>query len=513
MKAESYWRIIIGFLEQGLLVRDNRKLGLHYVKSGTFILDVLSLLPTDLLYFLRQFESNVVGLAIVRLNRICRIPRTFEFTERTETRTSWPNLFRIFCLVLYIVIIIHWNACLYFVISKAIGLSSDQWVYNNSNVEESLTRQYVYSFYWSTLTLTTIGEVPHPATDVEFAFMTVDFMIGVLIFATIVGNIGSMISNMNASRSDFQNKMDAIKQYMEFRKVSKELESRVIKWFDYLWANKQNLNEESILSTLPNKLQAEIAIQVHFETLRKVRIFQDCEMGLLAELVLKLKLQVFSPGDYICRKGDIGREMYIVKRGKLGVVADDGIKVFATLSDGAVFGELSILNIAGNKTGNRRTANVRSVGYSDLFALSKDDLWDALREYPEARKLLISKGREILKKDNLLDETAPEEQETVEERAEKLDAFVDILQTRFARLLAEYTNSKRKLSDRVQKLEQRLKKYEMTSLDKAMQAKSHRLKDEVTKLNETPQISVDLADHDSTESDRNHVIENPESSQ
>jgi CRP-like cAMP-binding protein len=56
---------------------------------------------------------------------------------------------------------------------------------------------------------------------------------------------------------------------------------------------------------------------------------------------------VFSPGDYICRKGDIGREMYIVKRGKLDVVADDGIKVFVTLGEGAVFGELSILNIAG----------------------------------------------------------------------------------------------------------------------------------------------------------------------
>lgn len=35
--------------------------------------------------------------------------------------------------------------------------------------------------------------------------------------------------------------------------------------------------------------------------------------------------------------------------------------------------------------GNRRTASVRSVGYSDLFVLSKKDMWDVLKEYPAAR--------------------------------------------------------------------------------------------------------------------------------
>lgn len=36
-------------------------------------------------------------------------------------------------------------------------------------------------------------------------------------------------------------------------------------------------------------------------------------------------------------------------------------------------------------SGNRRTASVRSVGYSDLFVLSKKDMWDVLKEYPAAR--------------------------------------------------------------------------------------------------------------------------------
>lgn len=390
-----------GYLEQGLMVVDPAKLRRNYTKNRSFYIDVFSILPTDVLYV-------VIGIdkPYVRFNRLFRVRRLFEFTDRTETRTSFTNMWRILTLVLYILIIIHWNACIYYAISSGIGFGSDNWVYGNISLPryKPLTRKYIYSFYWSTLTLTTIGETPQPEQDIEYLFVVVDFLIGVLIFATIVGNVGSMITNMNASRSEFQHKMDGVKQYMEFRKVSKELEERVIKWFDYLWTNKQSLNEEEVLSALPDKLKAEMAIQVHLDTLKRVTIFQDCEPGLLVELVLKLRLQVFSPGDYICRKGDIGREMYIVKRGKLSVVGDDGHTVFATLSDGSVFGEVSILNIAGNKTGNRRTANVRSIGYSDLFCLSKDALWDALTEYPEAKNKLIEVGRQILKKDNLLDE-------------------------------------------------------------------------------------------------------------
>ena len=62
--------------------------------------------------------------------------------------------------------------------------------------------------------------------------------------------------------------------------------------------------------------------------------------GLLTKLALRLRLAVYNPGDYVCRQGDVGREMYIIGRGRLIVVGDSGHRVFATLSDGNYFGEV-----------------------------------------------------------------------------------------------------------------------------------------------------------------------------
>ncbi|XP_026796455.1 cyclic nucleotide gated channel subunit alpha 2a [Pangasianodon hypophthalmus] len=448
-------RLRTGFLEQGLLVKDLKKLRESYINTLQFKLDLLSILPTDLAYI-----ATGIHVPELRFNRLMRFSRMFEFFDRTETRTSYPNMFRIGNLVLYILVIIHWNACIYFAISKSLGFGSDQWVYPNISHPEfgTLTRGYIYCLYWSTLTLTTIGEMPAPERDEEYVFVIFDFLVGVLIFATIVGNVGSMISNINATRAEFQARIDAIKHYMKFRKVSKELEARVIKWFDYLWTNKKTIDEQEVLKNLPNKLRAEIAINVHLETLKKVRIFQDCEAGLLVELVLKLRPQVFSPGDYICRKGDIGKEMYIIKEGRLAVVADDGVTQYALLTSGSCFGEISILNIKGSKMGNRRTANIRSIGYSDLFCLSKDDLMEAVMEYPDAKKVLEERGREILRKEGLLEELGHGglTSEQMEEKVEQLEASLDTLQTRFARLLGEYTASQQRLKQRLTALECRL---------------------------------------------------------
>uniref|UniRef100_A0A8C6S5D2 Cyclic nucleotide gated channel subunit alpha 2 n=1 Tax=Neogobius melanostomus TaxID=47308 RepID=A0A8C6S5D2_9GOBI len=444
-------RLHTGFLDQGLLVEDLRRLRQTYMRTVQCGLDLSSVLPTELFYL----WVGTGYTPLLRFNRLLRLSRLSEFFERTETRTGSPNAFRICKLVLYILVIIHWNACVYYSFSKALGLGSDSWVYPNASDPEfqHLSRKYIYCLYWSTLTLTTIGETPPPVRDEEYLFLIFDFLVGVLIFASIVGNVGSMISNMNATKASFQSRVDGLKHYMRFRHVSKPLEQRVIRWFDYLWTNQKTVDEQEVLRSLPCKLRAEIAINVHLDTLKKVRIFQDCESGLLVELVLKLRPQVFSPGDYICRKGDVGKEMYIIKDGRLAVVGDDGVSQFAVLTAGSCFGEISILNISGSKMGNRRTANIRSLGYSDLFCLSKNDLTGALQEFPEARAQLERRGRDILRKEGLLEEVSVSAGEELEEKVDKMEAGLDRLQTCLARLQGEFSSSQMRLKQRLTALE------------------------------------------------------------
>lgn len=63
---------------------------------------------------------------------------------------------------------------------------------------------------------------------------------------------------------------------------------------------------------------------------------------------------------YLCmlslRAGEVGKEMYIVNRGRLQVVGDNGKTVMASLKAGSYFGEISILNMgtAGKALGKYR---------------------------------------------------------------------------------------------------------------------------------------------------------------
>lgn len=57
----------------------------------------------------------------------------------------------------------------------------------------------------------------------------------------------------------------------------------------------------------------------------------------MSEVIVKLKQEVFQPGDLIIREGTYGTKMYFIQEGVVNIITKDGI-LATRLSDGCYFG-------------------------------------------------------------------------------------------------------------------------------------------------------------------------------
>jgi glucose-6-phosphate 1-dehydrogenase len=115
---------------------------------------------------------------------------------------------------------------------------------------------------------------------------------------------------------------------------------------------------------------------INRDVLEQVPLFQECDSVFLHSLAMMLRPIVYSPGEYIIRKGDMGREMYFICRGQVEVLDGAG-KLLNTLDEGNFFGETSLL------LSQPRTASIRAATSCNLFVLDKSDFQRILKDHSQ----------------------------------------------------------------------------------------------------------------------------------
>lgn len=86
-------------------------------------------------------------------------------------------------------------------------------------------------------------------------------------------------------------------------------------------------------------------------------LFANADPNFVTSMLTKLKFEVFQPGDYIIREGTIGRKMYFIQHGVVGVLTKGNKET--KLSDGSYF---------GGKTSWRCTSNTKGHIHTHLSA-------------------------------------------------------------------------------------------------------------------------------------------------
>lgn len=369
------------FRTQGIEVLDKQEISRHYL-STSFAKDLLTNFPFDIFIFLIAPDMMLFHVPLVlvfRLSRLFRVRKLFIILKKWEIQAwSHAGYLRIIRFVATILLVIHWVACIWFFSAYIDQFPEDSWVKTAGIAEVSHPQQYAMSLYWTISTMTTVGYGDITAQrPVEYVVAIFVMLLGASMYAFIIGNVASLFSNLDAEKVQYRNRMEAISQYLQYRKVPNQLNAKVINFYEYMWARRRGIDEKQMLIDLPAPLRLEVLLHLTKDLLEKVPLFKYCSPPLRNKLLDSLIPHTYPPNVMVAQEGELGQELFFISKGKLEVLAGKEAETHAILEEGEYFGELSFL------MKETRTASVRTLSYCEIFKLKAGDFNEIKKEYPE----------------------------------------------------------------------------------------------------------------------------------
>lgn len=220
----------IMYLHEGFWIKDMSLTRQNYFQKKCFKFDLLSLLPLDLLYVLLGPDY-----VILRLPRFLKMNTFWDYFSFVDKLLASPYIIRISKTLMYMMYLIHLNACAYYAFSAYEGIGSNSFVFNGKG------NAYIRCFYFATKTATSIGKNPKPTQEFEYIFMTFSWLMGVFVFALLIGQIRDIIATATRSQTEYRKLVDETLEYMRRLNLPQEMQRRVQLWFNYTWETQHTL--------------------------------------------------------------------------------------------------------------------------------------------------------------------------------------------------------------------------------------------------------------------------------
>ncbi|CEM39207.1 unnamed protein product [Vitrella brassicaformis CCMP3155] len=295
-------------------VKDRRMIMRHYLK-GWFAIDLLSILPFDVLGLL--YESKTIqrlkivrALRLLRLLKLARVLSTSRVFKQMETSVSWP--YGKIALVKFAVLIVvagHWMACCWGLVGRmeeSIAKESGplppgadleaarnwlEYVQMDKGGPESDDHFGIYavSIYWAVMTLTSIGYGDiHAQNTTEYLISTALMVIGACIWAFIIGTACGILSQLDVYATSFNQTMDELNFMLHDRSIKGDLRRRLRLFFHQSRSLQRLIFYNRLEAQMSPGLQGEMALATNERWISRVRWLRRTSVAFNIELAQSL---------------------------------------------------------------------------------------------------------------------------------------------------------------------------------------------------------------------------------
>ncbi|EGZ24989.1 hypothetical protein PHYSODRAFT_481530 [Phytophthora sojae] len=348
----------------GEAVTDPERIARHYWKHGWYLVDVVSMLPLELVMFagvvgLRQagyapppattsewpllFSPNG-GLvnwhtfAFLRINRFLRIVHLRPLSDQLQRfllydrrlRRLTPGICYLIRLAVDFLLGTHWLSCLFYGVSYLAYDDGEQsWlttpdmlafgdrVRDLADIRKvPLAQSYLRTCHFSIGAITTVcyGDIlPMNAQETQVTLAVIFISVG--IFSMLSGGFYKYFDMELGRRAEYEEKVAQVGHFLRFHRFPSDTWRQMQVYFALSWRESRGRRERELLRGLPPSVRQDLAQHVHASLLKNVALFTRCDPTFARAIIAALQHEFFVRNDVIIQRGDMERSLYIVESG------------------------------------------------------------------------------------------------------------------------------------------------------------------------------------------------------